>query len=695
MKRLLLLKSLFLLCALVVGTSAWADPTVLFHETFGSNSNSARAWDASYSVKSGVPDVYSGASYTVSEAKQSKNTMGRTEGSALVSSSATAGVFIVGPLNVSSYETLAVTNYFGMTSGSWNSNSYMKMYYSTNGSTYTEVSRTDTNTPSGAVGSNSNYVQASYSLPAAAQSSTLYLKFEFYCYHLNKKNTEIGQAYFDEVELSGVETSGPITYSVTYNGNGNTSGDVPTDNTAYSSGATVTVLGNGSLAKAHCSFSGWNTQPDGNGTNYSAGATFSITANTTLYAKWTDNRTSAGLAWSAASASVKYGAGDNVFPTLTNTHGVDVTYTSTDHSAATIDENGIITLKNITKSTTISAIFAGNDDYLPQTETYTLNVNYGIEDGIFDFVEAASAGEDYGSGISTTTDGNHYETANATWEAGNVTMVTSSKYRWWRNSKDLRFYSNTPKSSFTLSVPSGKVIVKVVLAGGNAFSVSSGTLTSGTWIGAANSVTFEYNAASGSINVSKITVTYTDAKQTFNPAKEYTTLTSAYNLDFTGLSLKAYIATEVSGDKVQMTQVNKVPAGTGLVLKATTPGSAVNVPVFDGTSPDDVSGNKMVGSATETTAVAANGGYILKDGVFQPATAGTLAAGKAYLNIPVDAGARALEMNFDDNETTGLSEVTNTNLSNNTNEVFDLQGRKVAQPTKGLYIVNGKKVIIK
>ena len=29
------------------------------------------------------------------------------------------------------------------------------------------------------------------------------------------------------------------------------------------------------------------------------------------------------------------------------------------------------------------------------------------------------------------------------------------------------------------------------------------------------------------------------------------------------------------------------------------------------------------------------------------------------------------------------------------NEYFDLQGRKVAQPQKGLYIVNGKKVIIK
>jgi hypothetical protein len=71
----------------------------------------------------------------------------------------------------------------------------------------------------------------------------------------------------------------------------------------------------------------------------------------------------------------------------------------------------------------------------------------------------------------------------------------------------------------------------------------------------------------------------------------------------------------------------------------------------------------------------------------------TVATDKAYLQTTV-ASAR-IAFDFDDNETTGLSEVTNTNLTNNTNEFFDLQGRKVAQPTKGLYIVNGKKVVIK
>ncbi len=79
----------------------------------------------------------------------------------------------------------------------------------------------------------------------------------------------------------------PVTYTVTYDGNTNTSGDVPTDTAPRTSGATVTVLGNtGSLLKTGFNFAGWNTQANGTGTSYAQGSTFTITANMTLYARW-------------------------------------------------------------------------------------------------------------------------------------------------------------------------------------------------------------------------------------------------------------------------------------------------------------------------------------------------------------------------------------------------------------------------
>ena len=79
-------------------------------------------------------------------------------------------------------------------------------------------------------------------------------------------------------------------YTVTYNGNGSTGGAVPIDaSSPYASGATVTVKANtGALIKSGYSFTGWNTLADGSGTTYAASgsATFSIAANTTLYAQW-------------------------------------------------------------------------------------------------------------------------------------------------------------------------------------------------------------------------------------------------------------------------------------------------------------------------------------------------------------------------------------------------------------------------
>jgi uncharacterized repeat protein (TIGR02543 family) len=83
----------------------------------------------------------------------------------------------------------------------------------------------------------------------------------------------------------------PTTYTVTYDGNTNTSGNPPTDGSSpYESGSTITVLGNSgspALAKTGFTFAGWNTQANGSGTSYSQGNTFTISANKTLYAQWT------------------------------------------------------------------------------------------------------------------------------------------------------------------------------------------------------------------------------------------------------------------------------------------------------------------------------------------------------------------------------------------------------------------------
>ena len=162
--------------------------TTIFHETFGNNTGSARDWNDSYSVKSGVSSAYSGiTSYTVTNAKQGKNTTGSTQSGLNQSTSGTDAVLIIGPLNVVAAESMVVT--YQWKAGSVKETYTTSLYYKTSsGGSFTEVSGTG-------AGVASSFVTRSYNLPVAAQVSTLYLKVVW--------NTSNTQAIIDEFDING------------------------------------------------------------------------------------------------------------------------------------------------------------------------------------------------------------------------------------------------------------------------------------------------------------------------------------------------------------------------------------------------------------------------------------------------------------------------------------------------------------
>jgi len=77
-----------------------------------------------------------------------------------------------------------------------------------------------------------------------------------------------------------------VTYTVTFNINGATSGTAPASMTV-DSGGSITLPGNGGFSRTNYTFGGWNTGSAGNGTNYSAGSAYTPTGSITLYARWT------------------------------------------------------------------------------------------------------------------------------------------------------------------------------------------------------------------------------------------------------------------------------------------------------------------------------------------------------------------------------------------------------------------------
>ena len=77
------------------------------------------------------------------------------------------------------------------------------------------------------------------------------------------------------------------TFTVTYHGNGADSG-MTADATAYAPGETAAVKANG-YTRDGCTFTGWNTEPDGSGAPYKTGDRITMIGNVVLYAQWTRN----------------------------------------------------------------------------------------------------------------------------------------------------------------------------------------------------------------------------------------------------------------------------------------------------------------------------------------------------------------------------------------------------------------------
>ena len=175
----------------------------------------------------------------------------------------------------------------------------------------------------------------------------------------------------------------------------------------------------------------------------------------------------------------------------------------------------------------------------------------------------------------------------------------------------------------------------------------------------------------------------------------YASYVTTNKLDFASAEgITAYIASGLNGagDAVVLQPVDIVPAGTPVIVKTADPGTTIKVPITTAEA-SDVTGNLLMAGdgTTAYNGVAGKDIYYLASDEFHIANAGTLQSGKAYLAI-TSAKARDLTLIIGD-DATAISSLMNNEKVNN--EVYNLKGQRVSQPTKGLYIVNGKKTIIK
>lgn len=171
----------------------------------------------------------------------------------------------------------------------------------------------------------------------------------------------------------------------------------------------------------------------------------------------------------------------------------------------------------------------------------------------------------------------------------------------------------------------------------------------------------------------------------------YATFSSLFEVEIPE-GVTAYYASNSDGATVTMTSIDGgvIPAGTGVVLKGDEGSYTMTVSNIGAT----LQGKNLLKANLADREPSEAEYYTLAAGPkFCKSTGGILAAGKAYLVIPavsVETEARVITMKFD-----GATAISELKTEAADDAIYDLSGARVSKPTKGLYIQNGKKLLVK
>ena len=338
--------------------------------------------------------------------------------------------------------------------------------------------------------------------------------------------------------------------------------------------------------------------------------------------------------------------------------------------------------------TTLYNVAQGSGDWYrksitPDKDGYTETIAYsnGTISNVVFYTEAEDIeGASAGANTARASQGMMGYTANSeTYK--DVTTLAPGKYQIFVRGV------NGNSATRTLNIKVGETVVFT-------FSIPNGINTLGNsevfTVSETSTLSFACDGSSAS-GLDWLYIVRTDAiPVTFAEGKTYLTFSSnsAIDLDNLPAGLQAYYASAVSASTITLTEATgSVRAGTGLVLKGAA-GTTYGIPVAAGDG-SEISGNKLV-AVTAVTSIGTSGkDYILKDGKFYKASEGLIEAGKAY--IKGDSEAPVLTISF--GETTGINAAKAESVKSA--DIYNLKGQRVSQPTKGLYIVGGKKVVVK
>lgn len=195
-----------------------------------------------------------------------------------------------------------------------------------------------------------------------------------------------------------------------------------------------------------------------------------------------------------------------------------------------------------------------------------------------------------------------------------------------------------------------------------------------------------------------ITFTAIDATYTRLMENHWGTLLLPYAVSSNG-AVQYYTLSSVTETSMKFAPVNSVAANTPAIFRrldesatsVTLHAASVNVMrTVDATSANDCAGWTLLGSYTEQTVTDANAYYIASDKFWKTSGSIDVNPFRAYFTSTASS-VKSLAVEIDETPT-GIEMSTKDEVPST---IYDLSGRRVSAPTKGLYIVNGKKVLMK
>jgi hypothetical protein len=178
----------------------------------------------------------------------------------------------------------------------------------------------------------------------------------------------------------------------------------------------------------------------------------------------------------------------------------------------------------------------------------------------------------------------------------------------------------------------------------------------------------------------------------------YNTSTTTYAVPE---GMKAYVITGADPEtgKVTTAETTVLPPNTPVLLEKGSAKAFTYIPATSGTAP---SGNILLYTGnTDVQATEGSNLYVLYNDKFVKVTTGTrILNQKCYLKLNTSSSGTRSYYDIDGSDgTTGIREVKSEGVKGekwNDGEWYTLQGQRVTKPTKpGLYILNGKKIVVK